>query len=310
MSAGFETVLGEFAEYLALEKGRSAHTQRAYLGDLRSLFDFLEANAPRPELSALTLPLLRSWLAAQAARGPRAPPWAGAPRRSRPSPPGRPGRGPLATDPAARLQTPKARRTLPAVLRRDQAIDAMAAAKSGAQQGDPIALRDRLMVELLYATGIRVSELCGLDVDDVDADRRLARVLGKGNRERTVPFGEPAAAALGAWLADGRPAIATRESGPALLLGARGRRIDPRQVRTVVHDTVGAVPGAPTWVRTGCGTARPPICWRAAPTCASCRSCSGIRRWRPPSSTPMSAWRACARSTIRRTRGPDSRPAA
>ncbi|CAJ1583960.1 tyrosine recombinase XerC [[Mycobacterium] wendilense] len=245
MSAGFETVLGEFAEYLALEKGRSAHTQRAYLGDLRSLFDFLEANAPRPELSALTLPLLRSWLAAQAGAGAARTTLGRRTSAVKAFTAWATRRGLLATDPAARLQTPKARRTLPAVLRQDQAIDAMAAAKSGAQQGDPIALRDRLMVELLYATGIRVSELCGLDVDDVDADRRLARVLGKGNRERTVPFGEPAAAALGAWLADGRPAIATRESGPALLLGARGRRIDPRQVRTVVHDTVGAVPGAP-----------------------------------------------------------------
>ena len=121
-------------------------------------------------------------------------------------------RGLLSSDPATRLQVPKARRTLPAVLRQDQALDAMAAADSGAQQGDPMALRDRLIVEMLYATGIRVSELCGLDVDDVDMSRRLLRVLGKGNKQRTVPFGEPAQAALTAWLNDGRPelAVATR----------------------------------------------------------------------------------------------------
>ena len=101
-------------------------------------------------------------------------------------------RGLLTGDPAARLQIPKARRTLPSVLRQDQALDAMAAAKSGAQQGDPMALRDRLIVELLYATGIRVSELCGLDIDDIDRARRLVRVLGKGNKQRAVPFGEPA----------------------------------------------------------------------------------------------------------------------
>ena len=108
-----------------------------------------------------------------------------------------------------------------------------------------MALRDRLIVEMLYATGIRVSELCGLDVDDVDTGHRLVRVLGKGNKQRTVPFGTPAAEALRAWLDEGRPALVTAASGPALLLGARGRRLDVRQARTVVHQTVAAVDGAP-----------------------------------------------------------------
>jgi integrase/recombinase XerC len=131
------------------------------------------------------------------------------------------------------------------VLRQDQAADAMAAAKSGAEQGDPLALRDRLIVEMLYATGIRVSELCGLDIDDVDTRHRVVRVLGKGNKQRTAPFGVPAADALGAWLADGRPDLVTADSGPALLLGARGGRLDVRQARTVVHQTIAAVDGAP-----------------------------------------------------------------
>jgi integrase/recombinase XerC len=122
---------------------------------------------------------------------------------------------------------------------------AMAAADLGAEQGDPLALRDRLIVEMLYATGIRVSELCGLDVDDVDTGRRVLRVLGKGNKQRTVPFGAPAQAALTAWLTDGRPELATADSGAALLLGTRGKRLDPRQARTVVHQTVSAVDGAP-----------------------------------------------------------------
>jgi integrase/recombinase XerC len=97
----------------------------------------------------------------------------------------------------------------------------------------------------LYATGIRVSELCGLDVDDVDMSRRVLRATGKGDKQRTVPFGEPAQEALTAWLSAGRPEMATADSGPALLLGARGRRLDPRQARTVVHQTVAAVDGAP-----------------------------------------------------------------
>ena len=98
--------------------------------------------------------------------------------------------------PPGLLQPVPARRTLPAVLRQDQAVDAMEAAKSGAAERDPLALRDRLIVELLYATGIRVSELCGLDIDDVDVHRRVLRVLGKGNKQRTAPFGEPAEDAL------------------------------------------------------------------------------------------------------------------
>lgn len=240
-----EAILEEFDEYLALQCGRSEHTRRAYLGDLRSLFDFVGQQKPDAGLDALTLPLLRSWLAAQAGAGSARTTLARRTSSVKTFTAWAVRRGLIAADPAVRLQVPKARRTLPSVLRQDQALDAMAAAKSGAQQGDPLALRDRLIVELLYATGIRVSELCGLDLDDVDTPRRLLRVLGKGNKQRTVPFGEPAQAALTAWLSDGRPALATADSGPALLLGARGRRLDPRQARTVVHQTVAAVDGAP-----------------------------------------------------------------
>lgn len=240
-----EAILEEFDEYLALQCGRSEHTRRAYLGDLRSLFDFVGAQVPDAGLDALKLPLLRSWLAAQAAAGSARTTLARRTSSVKTFTAWAVRRGLIAADPAVRLQVPKARRTLPSVLRQDQALDAMDAAKSGAQQGDPLALRDRLIVELLYATGIRVSELCGLDLDDVDTSRRLLRVLGKGNKQRTVPFGVPALSALTSWLVDGRPALATAHSGPALLLGARGRRLDPRQARTVVHQTVAAVDGAP-----------------------------------------------------------------
>lgn len=244
-SSGTEAILEEFASYLDVERGRSAHTRRAYLGDLRSLLDFVDERAPGVGVRGITLPLLRSWLAAQSASGAARTTLARRTSAVKTFTAWAFRKGLLADDPADRLAMPKARRTLPAVLRQDQAIDALSAAELGAQEGDPIALRDRLIVELLYATGIRVSELCGLDVDDVDASRRLLRVLGKGNKQRTVPFGDPAMRALQSWLADGRPALATSTSGPALLLGARGRRLDQRQARTVVHQTVGAVPGAP-----------------------------------------------------------------
>ncbi len=240
-----EAILDEFDSYLDLQCLRSAHTRRAYLGDLRSLFAFLGERAPDSGLQGLSLSILRSWLAAGAAAGAARTTLARRTSAVKTFTAWAVRRGLLASDPAARLQVPKSRRALPAVLRQDQALAAMSAAKSGSQQGDPMALRDRLIVELLYATGIRVSELCGLDIDDIDTGHRLLRVLGKGDKQRSVPFGEPAADALRGWLTQGRPELVTADSPPALLLGARGGRLDVRQARTVVHQTVGAVDGAP-----------------------------------------------------------------
>ncbi len=152
--------------------------------------------------------------------------------------------GLLAVDPGPRLAAPRTRRTLPAVLRPDQAAAALGAAESGAAEGDPVALRDQAVLELLYATGVRVSELCGLDIDDVDYSRRVIRVLGKGQRERTVPFGVPAERALWRWQFQGRPRLVAARTPAAVFVGARGGRLDPRTVRRVVHEAVGSVPGA------------------------------------------------------------------
>jgi integrase/recombinase XerC len=138
--------------------------------------------------------------------------------------------GLLDQDVGAQLAAPKARRELPAVLRDDQAATLVTTPAGD----DPVPLRDRLILELLYATGIRVSELCGLDIDDVDRSRRLVRVLGKGAKERSVPYGQPAEEALDAWLRHGRPALVTSRSGPALLLGARGGRLQATTARAVV----------------------------------------------------------------------------
>ncbi|MFG1923683.1 tyrosine-type recombinase/integrase [Cryptosporangium sp. NPDC048952] len=129
------------------------------------------------------------------------------------------------------------------------AASAGAGAEGSVGESDPRAeaalLRDVAVLELLYATGVRVSELCGLDVDDVDRERRLLRVVGKGNRERSVPYGVPAERAITMWLERGRPTLATPRSGPALLLGVRGGRLDPRTARQIVHDRLRDVPGAP-----------------------------------------------------------------
>jgi integrase/recombinase XerC len=145
-------------------------------------------------------------------------------------------------DVGLRLVSPKAHRTLPDVLAPDQAR-AVVDSTGGAEE--PVGLRNAVVLELLYASGIRVSELVGLDVDDVDRGRRLLRVLGKGRKERSVPYGVPAEQALDAWLTRGRPALATPDSGPALLLGARGHRLDAREARRTVHKAVAAAPGAP-----------------------------------------------------------------
>ena len=173
-----QAILDEFDEYLELQCGRSAHTRRAYLGDLRSLFDFLDGRGSG--LDALSLQVLRSWLATAAGAGAARTTLARRTSAVKAFTAWAARRGVLTADPAARLQVPKAHRTLPSVLRQDQALAAMTAAKSGAQQGDPLALRDRLIVEMLYATGIRVSELCGLDVDDVDSRYRLGACPGQG----------------------------------------------------------------------------------------------------------------------------------
>ncbi|GAA3461804.1 tyrosine recombinase XerC [Saccharothrix longispora] len=238
-------VLGSFERHLAMERGLSPHTVRAYLGDVVALLVHLAGGEPDDAtVEAVDLPGLRSWLAAQHAAGASRTTLARRAASARAFTAWAARTGALTADPGLRLVAPRPHRTLPAVLRPDQAGAAMAAAEAGAEQGDPVALRDQAVVELLYATGVRVAELCGLDLDDVDYSQRVIRVLGKGNRERTVPFGVPAERAVRRWVEHGRSALVNDRSHRALLLGARGGRLDPRTARRVVHDVVGAVPEA------------------------------------------------------------------
>ena len=122
--------------------------------------------------------------------------------------------------------------------------DLLAALSARADDGEPGALRDLTVIELLYATGVRVSELTGLDVDDVDLDRLTVRVLGKGAKERVVPFGVPARTIVRRYLADARPRLAVDRSGPALLLGTRGGRLGSRAVYELVAGLLEEMPGA------------------------------------------------------------------
>ncbi len=240
----FALALADYERHLVSERDLTPHTVRAYLGDVAGVLAHA-ARLGHVSLDTLDLRTLRSWLANQQSLGKsrstmarRATAvrvfsaWA---RRT--------GRAPA--DPGAQLGSPKVRKSLPSALDADQARTLMEAAVAHVEDDGPIGLRDVAILELLYATGIRVGELCGLDVDDLDRGRRVARVFGKGRKERTVPYGVPADQALDRWLRHGRPALVTPGAGPALFLGARGGRIDQRAVRTLVHRRVDEVPGAP-----------------------------------------------------------------
>jgi integrase/recombinase XerC len=240
--------LDGWEEHLRLQRDLSEHTVRAYVGDVVSLLDHLVRRSGTT-VAALDLATLRSWLAQGRARGDsRSTTARRASARSFTSHLRRTGQ--VAEDVGLRLSSPRAHRTLPGVLGADQARAVLEqAGQPPAEEEQPadtaLRLRNVLVVELLYASGVRVGELVGLDVDDVDRGRRLLRVFGKGRKERSVPFGAPAAAALEDWLTRGRPVLATATSGPALLLGVRGGRLDAREARRVVHAAVAAAPGVP-----------------------------------------------------------------
>jgi integrase/recombinase XerC len=232
-----------FERHLRLERNRSAHTVRAYLGDVIGFLDHLARLGGR-SVADVDLANLRGWLAVLRSRGVSRATMARRSASLRTFSAWAHRAGLTASDPGQLLASPKTRRTLPAVLRVDEAQQLMTV------ELDPdvppeIALRDRLVVELLYAAGIRVSELVGLDIDDVDRQRRVLRVLGKGAKQRTVPYGLAADRVLGDWLTRGRPALAGPAAGAALIVGVRGNRIDQRTVRTIVHRRASAVPGAP-----------------------------------------------------------------
>ena len=243
MLKDYEKLIAAFTRHLEVERSLSIHTIRAYLGDLESLLTHLEAIGVS-DISQLELVHLRSWLANQQIKGGARTTlsrravsvrlftkWAVKNKY-------------LAKDVAATLATPKGHRTLPEVLEIADAKSAMdSLATRAAEEETPISLRDVAMVELLYATGARVAELCGLDISDIDYDRQTIRVLGKGNKERTIPLGNPAMKALNAWLKDGRDLIKNAMSGNAVFLGARGKRIDQRAVRTVVYNALEAIEG-------------------------------------------------------------------
>jgi integrase/recombinase XerC len=233
--------LAAFERHLRSERSLSPHTVRAYVGDITSLLAYASGQGvDTPD--GLGVTELRGWLAIQhesgaaratlARRGAAARAFTAFAHR----------RGWLATDPGPQLGTLKTRRTLPHVLPRDEMAGVLTGLDQAALRIEPteaeaaVALRDSAVLELLYATGIRVSELCELDAGHLDYGRRTVRVRGKGDKERTVPVGVPALRAVTRWLDAGRPALATAASGTALFIGVRGGRLDPRTARRIVHE--------------------------------------------------------------------------
>ena len=140
--------------------------------------------------------------------------------------------GAIATDPSKGLSAPKGEGRLPTVLRRAD-LERLLEPPSG--DDDVTAVRDQAVVELLYGSGLRVGELCGLGPESVDLARRQLVVWGKGSKQRQVPMGEPSVDAVQAWLTYGRPVMATADSpADALFLNRRGKRLTPRDVRRIL----------------------------------------------------------------------------
>jgi integrase/recombinase XerC len=242
-SATFVEVRTAFERYLEAERNLSVHTIRAYLGDLDSFFEHLEV-LDLNDFATLELAHIRSWLANQQVKGGARTTLSRRATSIRLFTKWATKNGYLAKDVGATLATPKGARTLPDVLTISDAtlaMDAMAV-RVGEEDG-PISRRDAAMLEILYASGARVSELCGLDLEDIDYSRQTIRVLGKGNKERTIPIGNPAMRALESWLKNGRELLAGAKSERAVFLGARGKRIDQRTVRTMVYHALAALEG-------------------------------------------------------------------
>lgn len=228
-----DAAVGAFGVHLRAARGLSEHTVRAYVGDVRHVLAF--ARRRGVAWTDVDLGVLRGWLATMVAGNLSRATIARRGAAVRSFYAWAAHEGHVATDPAVRLVTAQPGSTLPVALGVQPAARLLEVARERALDGEPMALRDWAVLELLYATGVRVGELVGADVDDLDRSGRLLRVLGKGAKERVVPFGLPAGRALEGWLDRGRPQVAVAASGPALFLGVRGSRVDQRQVRTLVH---------------------------------------------------------------------------
>ena len=229
-----EVLRRDYATHLGVERGLSPHTVRAYLGDLDHMLDHA-LGLGLTRLDQVDVGVLRSWLGAMAKDNRSRATLARRTAAARTFFAWAVHTGRVDADPTIRLASPRVTRPLPTVLPQDAAKRLLDTARSNAEDEEPMRLRDWAVAETLYATGVRVGELCAADVGDVDLAELTLRVQGKGDKARVVPIGRPAADALTAWIEKGRPSLASARTGDALFLGARGGRLDQRQARTAVH---------------------------------------------------------------------------
>ena len=246
-----DQLLDDYLSHVAVERGYSPHTVAAYRSDLIELIAFTEARGST-DAAAIDLPLLRDWLWAATERGLARTSIARRAASARGFTAWLTRRGLLDADPGMRLKAPRAQRTLPRVVTEQAVTDVLATLSARAAGGAPTEVRDLAIIELLYASALRVSELVGLDLSDVDRRRRVVRVLGKGSKERMVPYGAPAARAIDRYLDESRPKIIANASEnavnapaatSAVFLGARGGRMGVRSVYGLVAAILAEIPG-------------------------------------------------------------------
>jgi integrase/recombinase XerC len=234
-----EAAVGAFVHHLAAERGLSENTVRSYRSDLLDLAGFAsERAAARATINDLDLAILRDWMWAAAERGMARSSIARRAAAARALGAWLADTGQLPADPAARLKSPKADKHLPRVLTAAQITHLFDSLTILANTGDVTARRDLAIVELLYGSALRVSEVVGLDIGSVDLGRQTVRVVGKGSKERVVPFGAPARRAVVAYL-DVR-----QQSTSALFLNSRGARIGTRTVYELVARLLNELPGS------------------------------------------------------------------
>ncbi len=232
-----------FAETLVAGRGYSKNTVKAYLTDVLDLADYLESQEVT-QVTDINLELLREWLWAVSQRDSAKSTLARKSAAIRSFTAWLAAEKLVNGDPGQRLKSPKAERHLPKVVAKDSLEEVFSHLKVLADTGDANAIRDRLVFEMLYATGCRVSELCSLDLLSVDLGRNIIRVMGKGSKERVVPFGLPARDALDSWL-NVRATLQPAAGEQALLINSKGKRLG---VRAVYQLVAGLLVNTPTGV--------------------------------------------------------------
>ena len=234
-------VIAKYEEHLIHVRNLADNSIVGYVSDLKSFLAHIE-KLGISEFSELKLTHIRSWLANLQSTGATRATLARRIVSMRAFTYWAASQGWISEDIGAQLAIPKPHKTLPDVLNLAQTETVLAAiaAKAG-EDPTPLNIRDLAMIEVLYASGIRVSELCGLNFVDFDTSRNTLQVLGKGNKQRVVPIGIPAVKALEYWLKVGRPELANKDSENAIFIGSRGKRIDQRTVREVVYDAMAAI---------------------------------------------------------------------